>query len=119
MRKLIRIGFFRELPYGEFSGENLRCCIFQLHSDNLERVISYLKSGVVCVVAPGLSRDVLSAGHEIIGSLALRTDGVFLWPGDLSYYVEKYRVSLPRTFLEHMSANNWTVPTVDITALEL
>lgn len=94
-----------------------------MHSKILGRfqteVLSYLKSGVSFVVAPGLSRDVLSSELEIIGPLALLTDGKFLWPSDLVYYVERHWVELPQEFLEYMAVNSWKVPAVDVSVLEI
>ena len=37
----------------------------------------------------------------------LRTDGEWVWLGDLAYYVEKYAVDLPQEFLEHMARREW------------
>ncbi len=56
----------------------------------MEEILAYLRSGTLFVVAPGISRGYLSAGREIIGALVLLTDGKFIWPSDLAYYVEKY-----------------------------
>jgi hypothetical protein len=118
-KKLRGVGFFRELPYGDQNGESLENGVAKVSLENMDRIISYLKSGVAGVVAPAISRDFLSPRHEIIGSLALRTDGEFLWPSDLAHYVEKYRVGLPEDFLRHMEMNDWQVPVVDTSALEL
>jgi hypothetical protein len=120
MKKSLRgVGFFRELPYGDQNGDSLENAVAKASLENIDRIISYLKSGVAGAVAPGISRDFLSPRHEIIGSLALRTDGEFLWPSDLAHYVEKYRVGLPVAFLKHMEINDWQVPVVDTSALEL
>ena len=37
------------------------------------------------------------------------TDGEWLWPGDLSYYVRKYALKLPEEFVETMQKNEWKV----------
>lgn len=117
-RQLKRIGFFRELPYGNPDGLSISSS-FSVPLDKKSDVLSYLKSGVHFVVSPGVSRDVLSAERTIIGSLTLQTDGVFSWPSDLAYYVEKYSVSLPQEFLQHMAHNAWVIPAdIDIHSLE-
>jgi hypothetical protein len=115
--KLREVGFFRELSYGDQNGESLESAVAKASLENIERIVSYLQSGVAGVVAPRISRDFPSPRHEIIGSLALRTDGEFLWPSDLAHYVEKYRVSLPADFLRHIEMLDWQVPAVDISAL--
>ncbi|MET2523851.1 hypothetical protein [Ralstonia pseudosolanacearum] len=117
--KLISMGFFKDLPYGNESGG---CLVEHTHKFSglfQEDVLSYLKSGVSFLVAPSLSRDVISSELEIIGSLALLTDGKFLWPSDLAYYVERHRVELPQEFFEYMAVNSWKVPAVDVSVLEI
>ena len=41
------------------------------------------------------------------------TDGVWIWPWELFYYVESFNVSLPDEFVAHARANNWLVPIID------
>lgn len=110
IKQLIRVGFFRELPHGDPEGPSLKNFAAAIPLQQNDRIVSYLRSGALFIALPGLSRDVLSNEHPIIGSLALWTDGIFLWPSDLSYYVEKYSVGLPREFIKHMEDNAWTVP---------
>ncbi|QND17824.1 hypothetical protein HB775_29365 (plasmid) [Rhizobium leguminosarum bv. trifolii] len=119
-KQLRRIGFFRELPYGSPEGLSINSSFSEFSSEKKAKVISYLRSGTACVVSPGMSRDVISAERNIIGALSLLTDGVFLWPSDLAYYIEKYSVGIPQEFLEHMEQNVWVVSTdIDIQNLEL
>ncbi|AUW46865.1 hypothetical protein [Rhizobium leguminosarum] len=119
-KQLKRIGFFRELPYGSPEGLSIDSSFSEFSLEKRAKVIAYLRSGTVCVVSPGLSRDVVSAERNIIGSLSLLTDGVFLWPSDLAYYIEKYSVGIPQEFLEHMEQNAWVISTdIDIHNLEL
>jgi hypothetical protein len=117
MTRLISVGFFNELSYGKGSGESLNECRSKFSEENIEEVLLYLKAGIPFAVAPGLSRDYLSSSHEIIGSLSLLTDGIFLWPSDLAYYVEKYQVSIPPSFYLHMKNNGWKVKFVDVSKL--
>jgi hypothetical protein len=119
MIKLISVGFFKELPYGDQFGASLKEVISKFSGSDIGKVSSYLKSGVAFVVAPGTSRDILSGHDEIIGSLALLTDGIFLWPSDLAYYVDNYQIDLPSELMMHMKANDWRVPAVNISMLEM
>ncbi|EJZ17373.1 hypothetical protein NE852_12940 [Rhizobium sp. Pop5] len=119
IKQLKRVGFFRELPHGDPEGPSLKHFSAAVALQENARIVSYLRSGALFIASPGLSRDVLSDEHPIIGSLALWTDGTFLWPSDLSHYVEKYSVGLPREFIKHMEGNAWTVPAgIDIFSLE-
>ena len=119
MIKLISIGFFKELPYGEKFGTSLKEATSKFSGADIGKVSSYLKSGVAFVVAPGISRDILSGNNEIIGGLALLTDGIFLWPSDLAYYVENYQIDLPSELVTHMKANDWKIPAVNVSMLEM
>ena len=38
------------------------------------------------------------------------TDGKYIWPTELAYYVQKYHVRLPEKFVQHMASRNWTPP---------
>ena len=116
---LISVGFFKELPYGDETGGSLNECRSKFSGEHMEEILSYLKTGVLFVVSPGLSRDYFSPSHEIIGSLSLLTDGVFIWPSDLGFYVEKYRVDIPLSFYLHMKKNDWKIAPVDISRLEM
>jgi hypothetical protein len=48
----------------------------------------------------------------------MRTDGDFVWPDVLAYYVEKYGVELPPIFEARMASLGWSAPVdVDIVGL--
>lgn len=117
--KLQRVGFFKELPYGIEAGGSLSNRGIKLSREERKAIVSYLESGALFVGSPGLSRDQLSAQHEIVGPLHLLTDGVFIWPSDLVYYFSKYDVALPEDFLRHMESNHWAVSLVDVATLEM
>lgn len=117
--KLIHVGFFRELPYGESEGPELKGSLSNFLGENIDQVVAYLKSGAAFIVSPGVSRDHLSGDHEVIGPLALLTDGKFLWPSDLAFYLRRYKVAIPSDFLMNMEINGWRAPSVDISTLEM
>jgi hypothetical protein len=88
-------------------------------------VLSYLAQGIVCGVYndPGLLLDVLQPGrrlddacqqHPRLSALALQpslmlTDGVWVWPGVLPYYVAVYHLRLPSRFLQFARDRQWKV----------
>lgn len=37
------------------------------------------------------------------------TDGIWVWPGELPYYVKKYHIQLEPEFIKTMQKNEWTV----------
>jgi hypothetical protein len=115
---LKKVGFFQGLPYGDPAEDSLKDLVGKFSGPHLAEAIKYLKSGHLLVVAPGISRDYLSGDQKIIGSMAILTDGVYAWPKDIAYYIEKYQIGMSNEFLEHMKGQKWVVPSVDISSLE-
>ena len=73
-----------------------------------QKIVRYLKSGVTLTWSPGFSEDLLSPG-KIIGSDTTLSDGEWIWPNSLTYYVESYHIGLPQEFLKTMEANGYRV----------
>ncbi len=110
----------------------------QPHRDEA-KILQYLQQGVAgCFYPdPGLARDVLdpekkvdrqlppealgvtpptgsaTCSTSIAPSLVL-TDGVWLWPSVLAYYVARYHVLVDPDFVDHARACNWTVRQTDL-----
>jgi hypothetical protein len=57
----------------------------------------------------GVQHDFLDPSSKRVTSPDMVTDGVWLWPGELSYYVGVHHVELPAEFVSHMRQNNWCV----------
>jgi hypothetical protein len=77
-----------------------------------ERILGYLGadldiSGVGCT-----GWDRLGARHLNLG-LSFRSDGVWVWPNLLEYYVREYHLRIPDEFVRHMAARNWRPPQPD------
>ncbi|WFE34250.1 hypothetical protein [Micromonospora sp. WMMD975] len=45
-----------------------------------------------------------------LGHLAMKTDGRWVWPADLSHYVCKYNIQLPERFLDWIRSVDWIAP---------
>lgn len=101
--KLIRTGFFREMPHGETSDPLLKQSINTKYGDvEKQKICDYLKAGIVIVACGGTTLDVISEKGELAGCPEILTDGVWIWPGDLVYYVQKYDAKLDSKFITHM-----------------
>ncbi|MFJ1610229.1 hypothetical protein ACIOHS_43985 [Streptomyces sp. NPDC088253] len=74
-----------------------------------ELVARYLEQGEVVVAASQWVDDLLDADSKNICQYSIRTDGVWVWPDSLAYYVRRYHVRLPVEFLSRMESNDWTV----------
>lgn len=108
--KFKEIGFFRELKHGKVNGPSLKACISDKPYENELEIVKYLQSGICIAACPGLVYDVHDKSKLIDGGPHILTDGVWVWPRDLVYYVEQYHVILPYNFINHLKLNNWTVP---------
>lgn len=98
-------------------------------------LLSYLGQGIDCGIYndPGLLFDVLRPG-ERIGDAVFReyvpdsrrrhphimlTDGTWVWPGALLYYVSAYHVRLPERFRSHAAASGWKIDPASMNPEEL
>lgn len=77
--------------------------------DNIDRIYQYLKSGVEFIVSPEVTHDLIVPEKGTSGTASSYTDGIWLWSGDLAYYVKNYNLKLPDEFISSMSQNNWKV----------
>jgi len=117
MIELQRTGFFREMPHGAPDDPVLADARHAAPSPHEDRIAGYLDAGHVYIATPGPTPDVFEPARSI-GPPHYRTDGRFVWPGDLAHYVRRYHVRLEGVFLEHMMAHGWVVPgDVDIARL--
>lgn len=79
-----------------------------------EEVASYLQKGNESIYIGSIpyvsSQDELNGLHNL--GLTL-TDGVWIWPWELPYYLMRYNLELPSEFVGHAIANNWMIPQLD------
>lgn len=95
---MIPVGMFKERngdkypPLAELIGKPMQ---------HKAEIVRYLKRGQVRAAAPGIMRDFITG--ELTGrDMTMRTDGVYLWPSEAVYYVEKYDMALPEEFVGHI-----------------
>lgn len=87
-----------------------------------DKIASYVESGVMCVGSPGAVSDVISGEEATIGSGSLLTDGIYVWPDDLPYYIRNYRLLLPDDFIAHVRQRQHLAPReakIDLSAIEM
>lgn len=104
--RLRRVGFYRELPYGDAQDPSLRESLGSAPVPHAREIAEYLRAAPILAVAPMVSYDVLDADRPL-GTPSLLTDGVWAWPSDLAHYVERHHLQVPGEFLDHMRARNW------------
>ncbi len=119
-RRLTRVGFFRELKHGLPDGPSLRESMRDKGKPGESRIAAYLRTAPIMFHSLGPVTDVFTPKGDYICAPNVHTDGVYAWPEDLAYYVERYHVALPAEFLAHLASAKWTAPAdVDTSTIEL
>jgi hypothetical protein len=87
-------------------------------------ILAYLAQGFDCGIYndPGMLYDVLEPGKRIdfssvqevpeVSDLAphlIMTDGVWVWPGAVLYYIAVYHIRLPDALLRHAERCGWKI----------
>ena len=112
-----RVGFFREMEIAGDDHPSLADVVGTLAPGGKDRIVRYLADGCGVLMAPTMVGDALDPERDAVAGLGLLTDGEWLWPAELGYYVDEYDVGLPGEFVDHMAANGWTVPTMSVEEL--
>ncbi|WP_199433274.1 ferredoxin [Qaidamihabitans albus] len=84
-----------------------------------DRVLGYLEAAPVVLAARSYDDDVFDPGRPPSVPLNFRTDGTWVWPGAVAYYLREHEVAPDPDLLTHIRARNFTVPEVGEPAREL
>lgn len=104
-----RVGYYKEMPQGINSTESIYDYINKEDSTRIKNICHYLESGVELVVTPEIVNDIIHPENGIAGIASTYTDGMWIWPGDLAYYVKVYKLKLPDEFVSIMEQRGWNV----------
>lgn len=107
---LRRAGLFRELRHGMSTGPSLVEGRGVLDLELRSLASSYLRGGSVLATTGTMVGDWFEPSQTAVAPLQLRTNGTWVWPGDLAFYVDKYGVALPPEFLAQMASESWRSP---------
>jgi len=107
--KFRRQGFFREMPHGEESDPSIFDYTERSGEKEAEKIFQYLNEGKVLVACGGIAIDIINPSNGFAGCPELKTDGIWVWPGDLAYYVKQYHLALDKEFIETMKNSNWHI----------
>src|SRR6266550_8203775 len=83
-----RVGFFRELKHGDPDGPVLAEAVRNEPGPDERDLVAYLRGATVLAGAPGLADDALDTSKTQVSPFHICTDGTWMWPLDLAYYVE-------------------------------
>ena len=75
-------------------------------------VARYLDTGEVVMGAAIQVFDELDPEAPPIGGALWLTDGEWVWPSQLAYYVRTYSTAPPQELLDHIRRLDYTIPTV-------
>lgn len=109
-KELLQAGFFRELRHGSPDGPGLQASRREEGYPDEEMIARYLESGETLAVRMSSVTDYFDAARRAAPQLAIMTDGTWVWPGDLVYYLREYHVELPAGFVTHMRQRSFRPP---------
>ncbi|XUL89049.1 hypothetical protein ACQ86D_22430 [Streptomyces galilaeus] len=106
-------GFYRELGgSGDGTAPSLRDAGRSSGEWDEDRLVAYLEASHEIYTAMGAERDVIADDVWITGAGSLVTDGTYVWPTELAYYVQRHHVALLPEFAAHIRARNYVSPEV-------
>ncbi|SFQ23776.1 Protein of unknown function [Amycolatopsis arida] len=83
-----------------------------LDVDEQDRLLEYLDNAPVVVPGRGYDVDRLATTPEATVPVAFHSDGNWIWPAAVNYYLREYGVSPEPDLVQHIQAAGHTVPEV-------
>jgi hypothetical protein len=108
----------REFPFGTIHDPSMRELMAAEPGEHQVEVVEYLRSGYIVGVVMSADLpdwfDPRCRANPIIngrveGGVTPMTDGVWLWPAGLIYFIEKYNVRVPQEFIDHAASSGWHI----------
>jgi hypothetical protein len=84
-----------------------------------DRVLEYLGAAPVVLAARSYGADVFAPEHTDVVPMNFRTDGSWVWPGAVAYYLREHDVPPDPELVAHIRARRFVVPEVDEPARDL
>jgi hypothetical protein len=84
----------------------------ELEVDEQDRLLDYLDSAPVVVPSRGYDIDRLATTPDGTVPVAFHSDGVWIWPAAVNYYLREYGVSPEPELIQHIHASGFAVPAV-------
>ncbi|MFJ8965102.1 type VII secretion system-associated protein [Lentzea sp. NPDC102401] len=73
-------------------------------------LLDYLTNATVVLASRGLVRDWMDPERAREVPMAFHTDGRWVWPSTVAYYLEKYDVAPDQSFLAHIRERGYQLP---------
>jgi len=106
---LKRQGYYKEMPHGEETDPSIKDFINK-KIEYKDKICEYLNSGYVLAACGMVVNDVICPEKGMIGTPDDITDGKWMWPADLEYYVKNYNLKLEDEFVKYMIERSWHIP---------
>jgi hypothetical protein len=84
----------------------------ELDVDEQDRLLDYLDRAPVVLPGRGFDIDRLGSDHDGTVPIAFHSDGEWIWPAAVNYYLREYNVSPEPDLVEHIRAKGFAVPDV-------
>ncbi|PFG98334.1 hypothetical protein A8924_5843 [Saccharopolyspora erythraea NRRL 2338] len=90
-----------------------------LMDDEAERgqVLDYLRSGTALMITTATLGDVVEPDRGSVVPMSFRTDGSWIWPDTVTYYLEHHRLAPDPELLAHIRESGLLPPELDAVAL--
>ncbi len=79
----------------------------RLSLEDAAAVGAYLDNATAIMQTTDRTRDVLADNDEKVVPLTIRTDGEYVWPGPVAYYVRNYAVAPQGEFIQYLWERNF------------
>ena len=89
-----------------------------LEVEEQDRLLEYLDHAPLVVTERGYDIDRLAATPEATVPVAFHSDGQWIWPAAVNFYLRKYGVSPESDLVEHVRAVGFALPPVDDPTLQ-
>ena len=83
-----------------------------VHPQELDDVLAYLENAPVVLAARSYGQDALKPDATPSVPLSFHTDGTWVWPGGVAYYLRNHHVPPVPQLVQHIRDNGYTVPPV-------
>ncbi|TDV48643.1 hypothetical protein [Actinophytocola oryzae] len=83
-----------------------------------ERVLWYLRSGTELLVTLATMPDVADPARGSVVPMTFRTDGRWIWPDAVTYYLEEHRLTPDPDLVAHIRTTDGPPPGLDTVALQ-
>ncbi len=84
-----------------------------------DRIVEYLEGAPIVLAARSHDTDRLDPTHSPTVPLTFHTDGSWIWPGGVGYYLRRYDIPPENELVAHIRAQGFQMPEVDDQVKEL